>query len=113
MFRKRFLTVKGGKYLVVNILDVAIISFENRILYVIGFDNIKFIISGNLGDIEQELDPNIFFRVNRQMIINIHAFDYCENYFNGRLSLHLINNLPDKIMISRTRAILFRKWLDS
>lgn len=113
MYRKRFLILKGYKYFVLHTSDVAFLKYETGTLYAVGFDSSRYRIKGVLCEIEKELDSYSFFRVSRQMIVNVEAIEFCEDYFNGKLILHLKHNLSNRIVISRVRAPLFKKWIDS
>ena len=62
--------------------------------------------------LENELDPEMFFRANRQTIINMEAIDRFESYFNGQLAIKLKNNVGDKILVSRIKASQFKEWLN-
>ncbi len=58
------------------------------------------------------LDPDRFFRINRQMIVAIDAIQSIHQYFNSRLKLNLINDYQDDVLVSRNKVQNFKKWLD-
>ncbi len=64
-----------------------------------------------LSDLAEELDPKIFFQINRGEIININFIEKIEPYFGDRLSLK-IRNLKPKLLTSATHTASFRKWLE-
>jgi DNA-binding LytR/AlgR family response regulator len=57
------------------------------------------------------LDESIFFRANRQFIINIKACHYFTNEENGKLALQLIPTHKEEVVISQKRASAFKEWL--
>jgi two-component system LytT family response regulator len=59
------------------------------------------------------LDPDFYFRANRQYIISRKAIKEIDLWFNSRLSLNLIVSVPEKIVIGRTRTSEFKKWFGS
>ena len=74
----------------------------------------KYILDyATLDEIEVLLDPNHFYRANRQMIVSINAVQNVKNLNNGKLILKLKspNNLLE-IDISRDKAPNFRRWLE-
>jgi DNA-binding LytR/AlgR family response regulator len=67
----------------------------------------------SLDEIEQLLDPSIFYRASRQCIIHINAVHTLKGLTN--LKLQLVLKAPNKsfgIDISRDKAPTFRKWLE-
>ncbi|MNX80828.1 Transcriptional regulatory protein YpdB [compost metagenome] len=64
-----------------------------------------------LETLEQELDPKNFFRVNRQYIVQVNAVEQVHNFFNGKLKLK-IKNAGEDVIVSRTKAPLFKLWMD-
>ena len=64
-----------------------------------------------LSDLAEELDPKIFFQINRGEIVNINFIEKIEPYFGDRLSLK-IKNLKTKLITSASSAADFRKWIE-
>jgi len=62
---------------------------------------------------EQVLDPNLFFRANRQFLINRETILKVEHYFNRRLFIKLKCTTFDKIIISKDRVQEFLTWMES
>lgn len=78
-------------------------SFESVGNYVqIYFDNNKPLILRSLNNLEERLDPRIFFRANRKYIINLDWVENIENWFNGGLRVSLKDG--KQIEISRRQA---------
>lgn len=63
-----------------------------------------------LSDLAEELDPKVFFQINRGEIININFIEKIEPYFNDRLSLKM-RNLKIKLITSTSTTVEFRKWI--
>ncbi len=75
-------------------------------------DGKKYISDKPLGDMEQELDPSIFFRVNRQYIINIGFVKSYKTYEKVKLRIDLtMPDLHHQIIVSQETAPCFRKWI--
>ncbi|WP_075602533.1 LytR/AlgR family response regulator transcription factor [Saccharicrinis aurantiacus] len=112
-YRKRFLVSRRDQMISVQLKEIAYIFFENKITYAIGFDGKRSIINFTLDKLEEELDPDMFIRANRQAIVNIEAISSLEQYFGGKLIVKLLPELDYKLMISRARASVFKDWLDN
>ncbi len=110
--RKGFLVSKRNRFFLLKVEDIAYFALDNKMTFAVTFNNEFFAISKSLEIIEKELDSNNFFRTNRNTIINLEAFDYFENYFNGKLIVKLKNSMSENIIISRAKATSFKLWLD-
>jgi len=70
------------------------------------------LIDRNLGELEEDLDNNIFFRANRQYIVNINYIKGFKPYEKVKLQLDLAPaELNYSIIISQETAPAFRKWM--
>lgn len=64
-----------------------------------------------LSDLAEELDPKIFFQINRGEIVNINFIEKIAPYFGDRLALTL-KNLKAKLITSASTTSEFRKWIE-
>jgi len=112
-YRKRFLVSKREALFAVPVEDVAYIFFEAKMTYAVTFENKQHIINFTLDKLEEELDPGVFIRANRQAIVNLKAIHSLENYFGGKLIVKLLPQFDEKFVISRAKASVFKEWLDS
>lgn len=60
----------------------------------------------------QLLNPNYFFRANRQYIINIEYILFIGNYFGGKLIVRLKGYSDTKITVSKEKAQRLKEWID-
>ncbi len=111
-YRKRFLISKRESFFKLKVEDIAYFYFDARVTFAVSYDGRQHILSQSLDKLEEELDPEMFFRTNRQTIVNVDAVEKFETYFSGKLIVKLVNNLNDKIMISRAKAGAFKDWLN-
>lgn len=107
----RFLINSGDNYKYVATTDIAYFLSEDKYTTVVTFDNKKHIIDKSLNTIEELISTEQFYRPSRNIIVNIKAIIRASKYFNSRLKLH-INPLPNiDIIVSRTKAPGFLKWM--
>ncbi len=71
----------------------------------------EFVLGESLEEIENRLPWDLFFRANRQFIIQKKFVASAEVYFNNRLVIHLQLKTPEKIVISREKSTQFKDWL--
>ena len=69
-YQQVFLTQHREKTLIVKKEDVALFFVQNEMVYLNKFDGKKFPLFKKLDFIETVCDPNQFFRINRQMLVN-------------------------------------------
>ena len=63
-----------------------------------------------LDELSDCLNPDIFFRVNRQYLISRKAVSDIDLWFNGRLSVNLKVPVQEKILVSKARVGEFKDW---
>lgn len=110
-YRTRFLIPYRDAYRKINVEDIAFFYSHLNISYATLFNNEKVVVPQTLETLEQELEPRNFFRVNRQYIVHINSIEQVHNFFNGKLKLKIKNGTED-IIVSRTKAPLFKLWMD-
>jgi len=110
--KTRLLVRKGIENIILRTSDIVIIYTENKLVYVIDKDGKKYIADKNLSDLDEELDPGVFFRVNRQYIINIGFVKGYKAYEKVKLQIDLtMPELQHQIIVSQEMAPCFRKWI--
>lgn len=112
-YKNRFLLKRGQAYISVSSDSIMCFYIENQLVSLITSDKSLFGIDFTLDELEQMLSPEFFFRANRQCILNINAIASVHNYFNGKLKVILKIPFEGDIVISREKATVFKKWLDS
>ena len=83
---------------------------EGRSVYLVTKENRKFIIDFKLEELEEMLDPESFFRVNRSFILNINAIDDVVVYSNSRLKTTPHLDFDKEIIVSRDKVTAFKEW---
>lgn len=110
--KKRMLVKKGMENISLRLEDVALFYTENKIVYVIDRWGKKYLADKNLSELETELDNTIFFRANRQYIININYVKGFKSYEKVKLMIDLtIPELNHAIVVSQEMAPQFREWM--
>ncbi|HEY8894262.1 MAG TPA: LytTR family DNA-binding domain-containing protein [Niastella sp.] len=72
-YQERFLVTIGRQMKLVPADEVAYFFTENKMVYLVTFQQAKYNTGFTLERLEQQLNPALFFRINRQFIINISA----------------------------------------
>ena len=111
-YRSRFLLPYRDGYKSVLVNDVAYFYSELKITRAKLANGLEEIVPQTMEELEQQLNPKMFFRANRQYIIHIDAIQRVANYFNGKLKIDIKNNPDTEVIVSREKAHLLKMWLD-
>jgi DNA-binding LytR/AlgR family response regulator len=100
------------KIIPVKTADIAFIHYTNGITSIHTHTNQKYVMPSTLDELEAMLQPDLFFRANRQFIINRQAIVNIEHYFSRRLVVRLAITTPENIIISKVRSAEMLQWLE-
>lgn len=110
-FKKTFLVQQRDTLIPIDIEDIAYFTIDASIVKAITKENKSFIIDKKLEDIETEVDPDYFFRANRQFIVQRNVIENLQLYFNGKLILNITPKSTEQIVVSKVKAPQLKKWL--
>ncbi|TAE58819.1 MAG: LytTR family transcriptional regulator, partial [Bacteroidetes bacterium] len=65
-----------------------------------------------IDEIEAQLDPSQFFRINRQMIVNRQAIVEIEPYFHRKVAVKLKAMPETTPVVSRLKVSAFLQWVE-
>ncbi|GAA4274894.1 LytTR family DNA-binding domain-containing protein [Aquimarina gracilis] len=111
-YKKRF-TAKVGQHLkIFSVEDIECFYSENKGTYLHTTDNRNYLIDTTLESLEEELNPQQFFRVSRKFYININAIKDIISYTNSRLQIKLNHFNEQEVIVARERVKDFKMWLE-
>lgn len=107
-----FLVKFREKMYPVAVRDVAAVALENEVVYLYTFNKDKHAVFRPIDEVEAALDPQVFFRINRQMILNRNAIHEMEPFFNRRVIVSLKVTTAEKPLVSRLKVSSFLEWVE-
>ena len=110
-FQQRFVVNIGKQMKLVEARDIAYFYTENKMVYLITINGEKLTINLSVEQLESLLDPQLFFRINRQFIVQIISIARMLPASKSRLKLLLKPNTAGETITSVERTANFRKWL--
>ncbi|MCF8274382.1 MAG: LytTR family DNA-binding domain-containing protein [Flavobacteriaceae bacterium] len=111
-YKKRF-SVKVGQHLkLINIEDIECFYSENKGTYLYTSEGRNYLLDTTLELLEQELEPQTFFRINRKFFVNINSIKDMVSYTNSRLQIKLNTYNEDEVVVARERVKDFKEWLE-
>ena len=111
-YKKRF-SIKVGQHLkLINIDEIECIYSENKGTYLHTTEGRNYLLDTTLEKLEEELEPQTFFRINRKFFVNIHAIKDMISYTNSRLQIKLNSYNDHNVIVARERVKDFKAWLE-
>ncbi|GAA0879190.1 LytTR family DNA-binding domain-containing protein [Algoriphagus jejuensis] len=112
VFKNRFLVRFGEKIQSIAVEEVAFFFSEERVTFLQTKEGKKYVLDSTLEQVENQIDPAVFFRINRKYLCRVEAVDEVLTYSNSRLKVKLTNSADSDILISREKVGDFKDWLD-
>lgn len=110
-FKERFMLRIGQEIKTIFSDDINAFYSLEKATYALTKQNKNCLIDYSLDQLEELLDPNLFFRINRNFILNINAPIQITAYTNSRLKITLEAYKGELIVVSRNRTKDFKTWL--
>lgn len=111
-YKKRF-SVKVGQHLkLINADDIECFYSENKGTYLHTTEGRNYLVDKTLDQLEDELEPHTFFRINRKFFVNINAIKDMVSYTNSRLQIKLNSYKEQEVIVARERVKDFKSWLE-
>ncbi len=110
-FKTRFLVKQGDKLLSIQTDEIQYFQTKNGVVY-LATRGKKFLLDQSLEDLSGQLDPEKFYRANRQFLIHYDAIKTVHKYHKGKLLVELTDPVDEQIVVSSEKATDFKQWLD-
>lgn len=110
-YKERLLIKRGQQLSYLKIESTAYCYAEGKLCYAVDFNNNKYLLENNLSQLEEQLQPNKFYRINRQLLVNIEAVNKVHTWIGGRLKLEITPSVKADTVVSRERVNGFKEWL--
>jgi DNA-binding LytR/AlgR family response regulator len=108
--KTRIVARKGTEFVALNLDEIAYFFTDHKIVFVRDFQGRQMIVDKNLAELENDLNKETFFRVNRKFISNIKAIERFKPD-NGKIQVFLKPEMKEEIHVSKETAPDFRKWI--
>jgi DNA-binding LytR/AlgR family response regulator len=111
-YKTRFLVKSREQLIPIFAEQIAYFQASNELVLLVKKDGKKYLVDYTLEQLEKMLNPEDFFRLNRQFIAHLSAIQEIHTYFNGKLKLELNPRATDEVLVSRDKAHVFKSWLE-
>ena len=114
-FRKRFLIQIGEKFRKIEIIEIAYFYASDKNVFFKTFEGKSYPIDFSLDNLENVIDPALFFRINRRYIVNLNSITSMNAWSRSRIKIELKPPVADEtdIIVSIDRASEFKNWMNN
>ena len=111
-YRNRISINSGNKISFIKINEIAYFYSDDNSTFAVNINGDRKLIDQSLSVLENQLNPNLFYRITRNCITHINSIDTISKYFNSRLKIKLKPIFKKELLISRVNVPDFKRWLD-
>lgn len=111
-YKTRFVIKVGEHLKTVETDSISYFFSQDKATFCCTTDNRTLILDFTLEQLQEMVDPEKFFRINRKYLVSATAISDIISYTNSRLRLILRHSADNDIIVSRERVQEFREWLD-
>lgn len=112
MYKKRFMVHFGSKIRSVNTTDIAYFFIQDRSVFLCDLEGKRYPVDYSLDQLEAQLDPDNFFRINRKMLVSHEAIENMYYLSPGSIGLEVMHASKEDSSVSLSRTTRFKKWLN-
>ncbi|PRY99947.1 LytTR family two component transcriptional regulator [Marinilabilia salmonicolor] len=113
-YKKRFLIQIGEKIRKVEVAEIAYFYIFDKGVYLRTFQGNNYPLDYSLDRLENLINPDNFFRINRKYMVSMDAISNMTAYSRGRVKLELTPSpvADSETIVSVDRSLSFKKWLN-
>lgn len=109
-YKTRFLVKRGNDLFSIRTDDIAYFYATEKLVCMIDAKGQRFVLDQSLTDLERQLDPLHFYRVNRKFIIQKKNILKAKAYSKSKLLLEVDPPIQEDIIISQEQVGGFKEW---
>ena len=111
-YKTRFMIKVGEHLRTIEVSSIRFFYSQDKTTFCVTDENRNFILDYTLEQLEEILDPEKFYRINRKYLVSAEAIQDIISYTNSRLRLVLKGSADHDIIVARERVLEFKDWLN-
>lgn len=108
----RFLIRMGKSLKIINQDEIAYFYSNQKLTVIITWDGKRYPVDESLNKLEGMAAKELFFRLNRKLIVHIKSILDMQIYSKSRIKIILRPNLGEAVLVSTEKTTHFKKWLE-
>lgn len=110
-YKDRFLVSIGSRLRTIETTEINYFYSAEKITFLVTKDNQRFPIDYSLDKLALTLDPKLYYRINRQMMVKLSAISNIHVYPKGKIKLDLVPVMKEEVFVSLDKVVEFKDWL--
>ncbi len=111
-YKERFLVKVGTHLRVAETPDILYFYSLQKGTYLKLNDGKDYLLENSLEQVEELVDPDLFFRINRKYLVSLKSITDAIAYSNSRLKLKVRLQNEDDFLVAREKVRDFKSWLE-
>ncbi len=102
-YLNRITVRKGKRIIVLDVQDIVWVGAEETLNFASTKEN-RYLVNYTLAELEQKLDPGLFFRIHRSVLINLNHISEIIPWFAGQYKIVMKDREKTELTLSRRRV---------
>ena len=111
-YRERLMIKRGSQFITLKTTAIAYCYADGKLCYAVDTTGIRYTLEDTLSELEAQLSPSAFYRINRHLIVQIDAIKKVHTWLGSRLKLEMAPETTVDTVVSRDKVYAFKEWLD-
>ncbi|KFF27322.1 LytR/AlgR family response regulator transcription factor [Chryseobacterium vrystaatense] len=109
--KTNFLIFSQNRYLNIPSIEISYFCKKTEGTFLSTTENKMYPMKETLEELQRQVSPEDFFRVNRQYLIAFKSIREVQHYFHRKLLIILDVETSEKVFVPREKTTLFLEWL--
>lgn len=109
-YKDKLLVRRGAEFVSIRVEEVAYFYASHKMVCLVRRDGVKFIMDRSLAEMEKEVDPGIFYRLNRKYLVNRAAIRKVSALPKSKLLVAAEPVASEELVVSSEGSAAFKKW---
>ncbi len=111
-YKTKFMVKVGDHLRIFSVQDICCFYSMEKATFLQNNEGRDYAINYSLDQLEELLDPVVFYRISRKYIIHLDAITDIKIYSGSRLKLIIKSGEKDDMIVSREKVNSFKEWLE-
>lgn len=109
-YKERFMVKLGERIKSVTSDKIVLFYAEGRTAFLLTTKGNRYIIDYKLEELEEIVNPSMFYRISRSFIVNINHIQDVLVHSNSRLKIQFEQDFDRDVIVSREKVSDFKNW---
>lgn len=109
-YKKRFSVKVGERLKTYSVNEIVCFESSDKATSLVTLEGKHYVIDESLNQLETQLSPQEFFRVNRSYIIHYQSIQDMVSYSSSRIKI-IVKTIDHPVIVSRNRVKDFKNWI--